>query len=64
MAIVNSDTISTVFIDTLSGGFQLAYLEAGVYDVVVEDTTGARFDSTGVEVTVGADNDLGSINLQ
>ena len=64
MAIVGTDTISTVFIDTLSGGFQLAYLEAGVYDVVVEDTTGARFDSTGVEVIVGADNDLGSIILQ
>lgn len=64
MAIVDADTISTVFIDTLSGEFQLGFLEAGFYDIVVEDTTGARFDSTGVEVIVGADNNLGSINLQ
>lgn len=64
LAIVGADTISTVFIDTLSGEFQLSFLEAGFYDVVVEDTTGARFDSSGVEVIVGADNNLGSINLQ
>ena len=64
MAMSGADTVTTVFVDTMSGEFQLAFLEAGLYDVVVEDSTGARFDSTAVEVTVGEDTDLGSIELQ
>ena len=64
LAMSGSDTVTTVFVDTMSGEFQLAFLEAGLYDVVVEDSTGARFDSAAVEVTVGTDNDLGSISLQ
>ena len=64
LAMSGADTVTTVFVDTLSGEFQLAFLEAGSYNVVVEDSTGARFDSTAVEVTVGEDNDLGSIELQ
>ena len=63
LALSGVDTVSTVFVDTISGEFQLAFLEAGLYDVVVEDTTGARFDTTGVEVVQGADTDLGSIDL-
>lgn len=64
LAMSGADTVTTVFVDTLSGKFQLAFLEAGSYDVVVEDSTGARFDSSAVEVGVGIDNDLGSIELQ
>jgi len=64
LAMSASDTVTTVFVDTISGEFQLAFLEAGLYDVVVEDSTGARFDSAAVEVTAGTDNDLGSISLQ
>jgi len=64
LAMSGADTVTTVFVDTTSGEFQLAFLEAGSYDVVVEDSTGARFDSTAIEVTVGEDNDLGSIELQ
>ena len=63
LSLMGTDTISTVFVDTFSGEFQLAFLEAGLYDVVVEDTTGARFDTTGVEVVAGADADLGTIEL-
>lgn len=63
LALSGTDTISTVFVDTMSGEFQLAFLEAGSYNVVVEDTTGARFDTTGVEVVAGADADLGAIEL-
>ena len=63
LALSGAVTVSTVFVDTLSGEFQLAFLEAGLYDVVVEDTTGARFDTTGVEVVAGADADLGAIEL-
>ncbi|TFB11336.1 DUF4382 domain-containing protein [Candidatus Marinimicrobia bacterium MT.SAG.3] len=63
LSLMGTDTISTVFVDTLSGEFQLAFLEAGLYNVVVEDTTGARFDTTGVEVVAGADADLGAIEL-
>lgn len=64
LALSGGDTISTVFVDTLSGEFQLAFLDAGTYDIIVEDTTGARFDSAAVAVSVGTDNDLGAINLQ
>ena len=64
LAMSGADTVTTVFVDTMSGEFQLAFLEAGLYDVIVEDSTGARFDSSAVEVTVGEDNDLGSIVLQ
>jgi len=64
LAMSGTDTVTTVFVDTMSGEFQLAFLEAGLYDVVVEDSTGARFDSTAIEVTVGEDNNLGSIELQ
>ena len=64
LAMSGTDTVTTVFVDTMSGEFQLAFLEAGSYDVVVEDSTGARFDSSAVEVSVGLDNDLGSIELQ
>ncbi|MCH8288077.1 MAG: DUF4382 domain-containing protein [Candidatus Marinimicrobia bacterium] len=63
MALSGAETISTVFVDALSGEFQLAFLEAGLYDVVVEDNTGARFDATGVEVVAGTDANLGSIDL-
>ena len=64
LALFGEDTVSTVFVDTISGEFQLAFLDAGSYDIIVEDSTGARFDSAVVEVTVGADNDLGTIDLQ
>ena len=64
LALFGEDTVSTVFVDTISGEFQLAFLDAGPYDIIVEDSTGARFDSAAVEVTVGADNDLGTIDLQ
>jgi len=64
LAMSGADTVTTVFVDTMSGEFQLAFLEGGSYDIVVEDSTGARFDSTAVEVIVGTDNNLGSIELQ
>lgn len=64
LAMSGADIISTVFVDIISGEFQLAFLDAGTYDIIVEDKTGARFDLSGVEVTVGADNDLGTIDLQ
>ena len=64
LALSGVDTISTVLVDTLSGEFRLAFLEVGcLYNVVVKDTTGARFDTTGVEVVAGADADLGAIEL-
>ncbi len=64
MALSGTDTISTTFVDTISGDFQLAFLPSGEYNVIVKDTTGARFDSSGVEVTLGTDNNLGTIDLE
>ena len=52
LAMSGADTVTVVFVDTMSGEFQLAFLEEGSYDVVVEDSAGARFDSTAVEVTL------------
>lgn len=64
-AIANSDTLSSTKADTSDGSFKLIGLEEGAYTVSVAPTneTYQAKDTTGVEVTVGETNDMGTIQL-
>ncbi|MDR8391144.1 DUF4382 domain-containing protein [Aliifodinibius sp. S!AR15-10] len=64
-AISGSDTLSTTIADTTSGEFTLMGLEGGTYDVAI-DPRNEEFSSseeTGVSVTEGENNDIGTIEL-
>ena len=63
-AIVGSDTVTSTIVNSISGEFKLAFLPAGNYTVVVQDTTGANVSANGSAVVVGSDNQLGIFNLQ
>lgn len=64
-AIAGSDTLSSTKADTSDGAFKLIGLEEGSYTVSVDPTNDAyqSKDTTGVEVTVGETNDIGTIEL-
>jgi len=64
-AIAGSDTLSSTKADTSDGSFKLIGLEGGTYDVSVDPTNEMyqSKDTTGVEVTVGETNDIGTIEL-
>lgn len=65
MTLVGADTVST-YADTLTGDFRLMALPAGSYDLEISATAGAWEDSlvNGVEVSAGADTELGTISLE
>lgn len=64
-AIADSDTLSSTKADTTDGSFKLIGLEEGTYTVSMEPTNGnyQSTDTTGVEVTIGETNDIGTITL-
>lgn len=64
-AIAESDTLSSTKADTSDGTFMLVGLEEGTYTVSVDPTNDAyqTSDTTGVEVTVGDTNDIGTVTL-
>lgn len=64
-AIADSDTLSSTKADTSDGSFKLIGLEDGTYTVSVDPTNDnyQSKDTTGVEVTVGETNDIGTIEL-
>lgn len=64
-AISGSDTLSSTKADTTDGSFKLIGLEAGSYTVSADPTNDAyqSKDTTGVEVTVGETNDIGTLTL-
>lgn len=64
-AIADSDTLSSTKADTSDGSFKLIGLEDGSYTVSVDPTNESyqSKDTTGVEVTVGETNDIGTIEL-
>jgi len=64
-AIQNSDTLATTIADTSSGEFDLIGLEEGKYDVSIDPRNSdyETTDTTGVDVTVGETNDLGTIQV-
>ncbi|MFO7799119.1 DUF4382 domain-containing protein [Rhodohalobacter sp.] len=64
-AIADSDTLSSTKADTSDGTFMLVGLEEGTYTVSVDPTNDAyqTSDTTGVEVTVGDTNEIGTVTL-
>lgn len=64
-AISNSDTLSSTKADTTDGTFKLIGLEEGTYTISVDPTNEAyqSSDTTGVEVTIGETNDIGTVTL-
>jgi len=64
-AIVGSDTVTSTIVNSTSGEFKLAFLPAGNYNVVVQDTTGVNTSANGsFAVVAGSDNNMGMITLQ
>lgn len=64
-AIANSDTLSSTKADTTNGTFKLIGLEEGTYTISVDPTndTYQSSDTTGVEVTIGETNEIGTVTL-
>jgi len=65
-ALQEADTVTSTYVDTLSGYFQLSFLPPGTYTVSIEDTLTPPQTAVleNVDVTAGADKDLGQITLQ
>lgn len=64
-AIAEGDTLSSTKADTSDGSFKLIGLEDGTYTVSVDPTNDSyqTQDTTGVAVTVGETNDIGTLTL-
>lgn len=64
-AIADSDTLSSTKADTTDGTFKLIGLEEGSYTISVDPTNDMyqSSDTSGVEVTIGQTNDIGTITL-
>ncbi|MFP8489214.1 DUF4382 domain-containing protein [Gracilimonas sp. Q87] len=64
-AIANSDTLSSTKADTTDGTFKLIGLEEGTYTISVDPTneTYQSSDTTGVDVTIGETNNIGTVIL-
>lgn len=64
-AIQGSDTLATTVADTSSGEFELIGLDEGSYDISIDPRNDGyeTKDTTGVEVTIGETNDLGTIEV-
>lgn len=64
-AIANSDTLASSIADTVNGNFELIGLEDGSYTVSIDPRNSdyETTDTTGVEVTIGETNDMGTIEV-
>lgn len=64
-AIQGSDTLGTTIADTSSGDFSIIGLEEGSYDISIDPRDGdyETADTTGVDVTIGETNDIGTIEV-
>lgn len=64
-AIQDSDTLASTIADTTSGEFELIGLKEGTYDISVNPRKDnyQTTDTTGVQVTVGETNELGTIEV-
>ena len=63
-AISGTDTVTATAVDTSSGGFRLAFLPGGTYDVAIQDTLGLKLPYDNAQVVPGADTSLGTLTLQ
>ncbi len=62
-ALAGADTVTSTAVDTTTGRFSLAFLPAGIYSVVVADSSMLSYRGDGIEVIAGNDTDLGSVTL-
>lgn len=64
-AIQNSDTLTSTLADTSSGEFELIGLKEGSYDISVNprNSNYQTTDTTGINVTVGETNNIGTIEV-
>ncbi len=62
-AISGADTVSSAFVNEITGDFILGFLPAGIYTVSLADTLGQQYSLTGVSVTAGQPIHLGDITL-
>lgn len=64
-AVQDSDTLASTAADTSSGEFTLMGLDEGPYDVAIRPRNDSyqNADTTGVDVTIGETNDLGTIQV-
>jgi hypothetical protein len=63
-ALQEQDTVTSTSVDPLTGFLRLSFLPPGTYRVSVEDTLEQTAALENVDVTAGADKDLGQITLQ
>lgn len=64
-ALADGDTLSSTYADTTTGYFRLIGLEEGSYTISIDpsNTDFLEKDTTGVSVTLGQTNELGTIEL-
>ena len=63
-AIADMDTITSSAVDAATGEFTLAYLDARVYEVAIENTAGLSYNEPAVTVVAGQTTNLGTITLE
>jgi hypothetical protein len=63
-ALQAGDTVATSIVDSLAGTLMLAFLEEGAYTVSIKDTLGRQYQQENVGVSVGVDNNIGTVTLQ
>lgn len=61
-AIAAGDTVTSSAVDAGTGNFMLAFLPEGSYTVSITDGT-ESFEQSGVSVTPGSDNNIGTVTL-
>ncbi len=63
-AIQGQDTVTSASINMADSTFVLGFLPEGLYTVSIRDTSDHSFNQENVLVTLGANNDIGSVTLQ
>lgn len=62
-ALASGDTVTSTIVDKNTGTFMLAFLPEGTYTVALRDTLDYSLEMANVQVTPGANQDLGNLSL-
>ncbi|MCB2206427.1 DUF4382 domain-containing protein [bacterium] len=60
----NGVEVTSTPVDITTGEFRIAYLPPGEYDITITDTMDNTYSQTGITVTAGADNAIGTVTLE